>query len=605
MPTLQFKGKTAVETYHHTVPHHTFEFDVKLSELPRSEKPSLDGNLIIEGDNLLALKALLPTHAGRIKCIYIDPPYNTGNEGWIYNDNLTQPQFKEWIGQVVGKEEEDACRHDKWCCMMYPRLQLLKQLLDPETGVIMVSIDDNEVHHLKMLLDEVFGPTNLAGTLVWEKGRKNDAKFISVGHEYILTYAASIEGLKRKGVWREAKPGAREIQQEYERLRKKFGDDNASVQKGLREFYKNLPKGHPSKQHSRYGNVDDHGVWRDDNMSWPGGGGPTYDVRHPKTGKPCKVPDGGWRYATIEKMNEMIAKGVVVFREDHTEPPIRKTYLVRSLSADLEENGEEDDIGIQVAGSYFYRSALQASNVLRQIFGKKVFDNPKDHEVLMRWIRYATFGEGDAIVLDSTAGSGTTAHAAVALNKEDGGSRKFIVVQQPYDTKENQVEKFNICQKITAERVRRVIKGYSYKTQSGKREKVVGTGGSFSYARLSAKPLFGEYRDFGENPPPYEEVAKYVFYTETSRQWNRADMDKKSGRIGEHNGTSYYLLYTPNQKADWAIDAEFLKSTAAKDANHRLVVYAEKIWLHRSALREWEAAHGKTVRTMIVPFNLR
>jgi adenine-specific DNA-methyltransferase len=193
----------------------------------------------------------------------------------------------------------------------------------------------------------------------------------------------------------------------------------------------------------------------------------------------------------------------------------------------------------------------------------------------------------------------------LALNNEDGGNRKVILIQQPYDTKENEAETFNICRKVTAERVRRVIKGYSYKTQSGKREKVAGTGGSFSYARLSDKSLFGEYRDFGENPPPYEEIAKYIFYTETSRQWNRADMDKKSGRIGEHNGTSYYLLYSPNQKADWAIDAEFLKTTAANDANNRLVVYAEKIWLHRSALREWEAANGKTVRTMIVPFNLR
>lgn len=122
MPTIQFKGKSVIETYHHTVAHHRLEFVPKLSVLPKGEKPSLEGNLIIEGDNLLALKALLPTHAGKVKCIYIDPPYNTGNEGWVYNDNLTQPQFKEWIGQTVGKEGEDACRHDKWCCMMYPRL---------------------------------------------------------------------------------------------------------------------------------------------------------------------------------------------------------------------------------------------------------------------------------------------------------------------------------------------------------------------------------------------------------------------------------------------------------------------------------------------------
>src|SRR3989442_6928657 len=159
MPTLNFKGKSVIEMYHHTVPHHRLEFEEKLSLLPEGEKPALDGNLIIEGDNLLALKALLPTHAGRIKCVYIDPPYNTGNEGWVYNDNLTQPQFREWIGQVVGKEGEDATRHDKWCCMMYPRLQLLKELLRND-GAISISIDDNEVGNLLFLCDEVFGSTN-------------------------------------------------------------------------------------------------------------------------------------------------------------------------------------------------------------------------------------------------------------------------------------------------------------------------------------------------------------------------------------------------------------------------------------------------------------
>jgi adenine specific DNA methylase Mod len=165
VPIIQFKGKTAVESYHRVVPHHTLEIDAKLS---LAKKPALDGNLIIEGDNLIALKSLLPTHAGRIKCIYIDPPYNTGNEGWIYNDNLTQPQFKEWIGRAVGKEAEDACRHDKWCCMMYPRLQLLKELL-ADDGAIFVSIDDNEVHHLRMLMDEVFGDENFVATIIWEK----------------------------------------------------------------------------------------------------------------------------------------------------------------------------------------------------------------------------------------------------------------------------------------------------------------------------------------------------------------------------------------------------------------------------------------------------
>ena len=166
MPVLQFKGKTAIENYHHTIPHHILEFDADLSVLDKGEKPGLDSNLIIEGDNLLALKALLPTHAGRIKCIYIDPPYNTGNEGWVFNDNLTQPQFKEWVAQTVGKEGEDATRHDKWCCMMCPRLQLLKDLLRDD-GSIFISIDDNEVAHLRMLMDEIFGSNNFVASILW------------------------------------------------------------------------------------------------------------------------------------------------------------------------------------------------------------------------------------------------------------------------------------------------------------------------------------------------------------------------------------------------------------------------------------------------------
>lgn len=190
MPVLQFKGKSVIESYHHTVPHCRLEFDPKLSLLPKGEKPGLDGNLIIEGDNLKALKSLLPTHAGRVKCIYIDPPYNTGNEGWVYNDNLTQPQFKEWFGQTVGKEGEDTTRHDKWCCMMYPRLELLRELLSDD-GSIWISIDDNEVQNLRAIADEVFGLENFVATVIWEKvySPKSSAKYLSENHDYIVVYA--------------------------------------------------------------------------------------------------------------------------------------------------------------------------------------------------------------------------------------------------------------------------------------------------------------------------------------------------------------------------------------------------------------------------------
>ena len=239
--------------------------------------------------------------------------------------------------------------------------------------------------------------------------------------------------------WREKKPGAKEILEEYLALRKKFGSNNDAIERGICDFYEKLPKGHPSKRHSRYNKVDARGIWRDDNMSWPGSGGPIYDVVHPTTGKSCSVPEGGWRYATLEKMEQMILRGKVIFRDDHTEPPIRKTYLIDiddneqagEESGDIETDDDADeDLPIQVAGSYFYRSALQASNELNKIFGEKVFNNPKDREVISRWMSYVGAADND-IVMDFFAGSGTTAHAVLQLNLSEQKSLRYILVQLP------------------------------------------------------------------------------------------------------------------------------------------------------------------------------
>jgi adenine-specific DNA-methyltransferase len=612
MPYLQFKGKTAVETYHYTLPHHALDLMLEQSVLGAGQEPALDRNLIVEGDNLLALKSLLPTHAGRVKCVYIDPPYNTGNEGWVYNDNLTQPQFKEWIGEVVGKEGEDATRHDKWCCMMYPRLMLLKELLR-EDGVIFVSIDDNEVGNLRVLMDEVFGEENFIAQLVWEKGRKNDAKLFSVGHEYMIVYARLKDLLrKQKTVWREAKPGAQEIWAEYSRLRKEYGDDDGAIEKSMREWYKALPDKHPAKALSRYKQVDGNGPWRDRDISWPGGGGPRYDVPHPVTGKPCRVPERGWVFSNPASMQNQIALGLVVFREDETEPPFRKAHL-RPVAEELEEDEdaaltEDDDeetveVGMQVMPSVIYKQSQVAVRYLRNLMGGKVFENPKDVDVLTRIIRYCT--SDDDIILDSFAGSGTTGQAVLEANKADGGNRKFVLVQQPYDNKEQEKKNKNIAETVTAERLRRVIHGYSYQALKNGKKDVEGLHGSFTYARVSDAPLFGEFRDLGERLPAYDELAKYIFYTETSKQWQSTGRDRATNKIGEHGGTSYYLLYTPNHDADSGLDFPFLKETAAADPNPRLVVYCEKFWMHRDELRLWEIENGKSVRSMIVPYNLK
>lgn len=440
-------------------------------------------NLMIEGDNLEVLKLLQKPYSGKVKMIYIDPPYNKGKD-FVYPDDFREniKNYQMLTGQVesdgrkiTSNTEASGRFHTDWLNMMYPRLKLARNLLR-EDGVIFISIDDDEVTNLKTMCSEVFGEENFISSLIWEKGRKNDAKLISVGHEYILVFARNKSFFAvNKIKWREVKPGAKEILDEYLRLRKFYGANNAEVEIGIKQFYESLPKNDPSKKHSRYNKVDDKGVWRDDNMSWPGGGGPTYDIIHPTTGEKCAVPEGGWRYGSLEKMEDMIKLGKVVFRDDHTEPPIRKTYLLEvdnDFDDEIEDSGLEedsDDLPIQVAGSYFYRSALQASNELNALFGNKVFNNPKDHEVIARWISYINTSSGD-IVMDFFAGSGTTGHAVLQQNLIDQKTIKFILVQlpEPIDPKakgakpavsflEKNQKPVNIAE-ITKERLRRTAR---------------------------------------------------------------------------------------------------------------------------------------------------
>ncbi|MGP1347095.1 MAG: site-specific DNA-methyltransferase [Phycisphaerales bacterium] len=570
MPSLHFKGKSAVETYHHTVPHHTLQFVKKLSVLGKGQEPSLDGNLIIEGDNLLALKALLPTHAGKVKCVYIDPPYNTGNEGWVYNDNLTQPQFKEWIGQTVGKEGEDFCRHDKWCCMMYPRLQLLRELLS-EDGIILVSIDDNEATHLRLLMDEIFGngtpgdaEANYVGTICW-KTRNTDNRIktnLSIDHEYVAVYRKSnLASLSGRTIDRSS-------------------FDNPD----------NDPRG-PYTTDPLLGMATSQAR---PNLH--------YNVTNPDTGEVYEPdPSRGWR---IDKaaMKKLIESNSIWWPSDpNTGNPRKKRFL-----SEASERMPESTFWADIRGQ-------SGADELDQILGKRMFDFPKLEAFVSRLLDIAC--PQDSLVLDCTAGSGTTGHAVLRLNQADGGTRKFILVQQKYDTKDHEKDKFNIAERVTRERLAKAIGGYSYtkpKRGGGSESiKVAGLGGTFTYTRVSPKPLLGDYRDLGDELPSYDEIAAYVFYTETSAEWKGSDrrknkaFDAEARKIGEHGGRSYYLLYEPNDRLDTGIDATFLKEVAAKDPNAHLVVYAEKIWVHRDQLRAWEHEHGKFIRPMIVPFNLK
>lgn len=411
-------------------------------------------NLMIEGDNLEVLKLLQKSYGGEVKLIYIDPPYNTGKD-FVYPDNFQDSirNYKELTGQTEGgrpvtsNTEASGRFHTDWLNMMYPRLKLAHALLKRD-GVMLISIDEHEIAHLRTVMDELFGEENFLSCLTWEKGRKNDAKFFSNGHEYVLVYAKSQSYLRElKTLWREEKPGAREIWEEYQRLRAFHGDSDSAIESDLQGWYSSLPRAHPAKKWSRYKRVDANGPWRDRDISWPGGGGPRYDVIHPITNQPCKVPERGWIYATADEMLRQVKLGLVEFRPDHTEPPLRKAHI-RPIPSELEmvsgeeyqefEEGEaeegvggegDEEFATQVRGSYFYKQSQVSVKFLRKLFGKKVFNNPKDVDEIARLVRYTTSDDPKAIVMDFFAGSGTTGEAVMRLNGEDGGSRRYLLVQ--------------------------------------------------------------------------------------------------------------------------------------------------------------------------------
>ncbi|MBX3442149.1 MAG: site-specific DNA-methyltransferase [Planctomyces sp.] len=415
-------------------------------------------NLIIEGDNLEVLKLMQKSYLGKVKMIYIDPPYNTGND-FIYPDNYTESlhTYLEYTGQIDAEgrkfgtnTEADGRFHSKWLNMMYPRLYLARNLLR-EDGVIFISIDDHELDNLLKTCNEVFGEENHIATLVWEKGRKNDARRFSVGHEYLVGFAKNLLLIEELvPAWREPKEGVAEIVDEYHRLKQSHGDDYSAISAGLVAFYQSLPEDHPSKKYSRSRFVDKRGIWRDNNISWPGGGGPRYDLLHPRTKKPCKVPDDGWRFVE-ETMQAKVRNGYVEFREDHTKTPFLKSYLY--IENPIDTSGEDSQgEKLQVMGSVFYRHSQPSNDVLKELFGEKIFENPKDHDIIARLVKYCT--DENSIVLDFFAGSGTTAQSVIEVNEKTGGNRTFILVQLPEPTGRTD---YATIADICKERVRCVI----------------------------------------------------------------------------------------------------------------------------------------------------
>lgn len=399
---------------------------------------------VIQGENLHVLQMLRQTHRGLMDLIYIDPPYNTGNDGWIYDDRYV--------------DANDRARSSKWLSFMERRLIIARSLLKP-TGVIIVAIGDDEHHRLRMLMDQIFGASNFISDVVWQGGRKNDSRYVSNGADYMLIYARDADALSNDGQrWRDQKVGVFEVLEKGARAWLDANGNADLATEAMRAWFRSTPKDDPVRALSR--NVyflPDGRLCRDDNITWPGGGGPKYDVLHPITLQPVPVPERGWIFAAPEKMEAAIEAGRVIFRADHSKPISIKLPL-------------EDNLG-QVALSVFDRQRTHAGRHLATILSEKRFPFPKDHEVLMRWIRLAA--PDDALILDFFGGSGTTTEAVIRLNAEDGGSRQSILVTNnevgPKKAKEMRKaglapgdpewESFGVFDYVTRPRVSTVVTG--------------------------------------------------------------------------------------------------------------------------------------------------
>lgn len=409
-------------------------------------------NVFIEGDNLEVLKLLQKAYNDQVKLIYIDPPYNTGND-YVYSDDFSDPikHYLEVTGQLDGdgnrlraNSDTSGRKSSRWLSMMYPRLLLARNLLTDD-GSIFVSIDDNEVAHLRELLDDIFGPENFLGQFIWAAGRKNDAKYISTSHEYILVYARNLQTLNANvGQWRKKKDGLDEIYKKVEELVKIHKTEFDVATSELKKWFKSLEDSYPAKKHKQYSHIDNRGVYFPDNISWPGGGGPKYEVLHPTTKKPVKLPATGWRFTSKERMEELIQDNRIHFGIDETTVPCVKRYL----------NETENEVPYSV----FYVDGRGATKRLNELLGNPIFDFPKDEIVLQEIVEFASDKNG--IVLDFFAGSGTLGHSVLAQNAKDNGSRRFVLVNIPEFTNEKSLAyKLGIrsVSEITRLRLKRVF----------------------------------------------------------------------------------------------------------------------------------------------------
>ena len=548
MPTLEWIGKSKVINHHQDVPFRVLERKYSFDENGQHNEDNGSENMIIRGDNLEALKALLPRYDGRVKCIYIDPPYNTGNEGWVYNDNVNDPKIKKWLGEVVGKEGEDLTRHDKWLCMMYPRLKLLQKLL-ADDGVIFVSLDFHEQPVMRLIMDEIFGVSNYVSEIacVNKPSGRSDDKYIATAHESIIVYRKSpllvLGGFEPE-----------------EKITKRYNKRDTDGR-----FYR--------EEDLRKRGTHDERTDRP-NLFYP-------FFFNQETGKLIvgnndeKTPDG---FIRIEPMKSKDVQGTWRWGQDTAiaqKTYIHPRYMPNKQQWSLFEWEYLDERGAAkptTLWNFKDVNSERGTEVFIKYLGfkKEDFPNPKPVGTIQRILQIAT--TTDDIILDSFAGSGTTAHAVLNMNKADGGHRKFILV-----------EMMDYADSITAERVKRVIRGYG----EGKNA-VEGTGGNFSFYELGEPLLVGDCLNEAVAP---EKIREYIWFMETKQPY-APPSGGNPYYLGKHNSTGYYFYYEPQRVT--VLDYAFL-STITEKADGT-VIYADRCSISEDKLAKMGVTFKKIPR---------
>ena len=554
MPTLEWIGKSKVINHHQDVPFRVLERKYSFDENGQHDEDNGSENMIIRGDNLEALKALLPRYEGRVKCIYIDPPYNTGEEGWVYNDNVNDPKIKKWLGAVVGKEGEDLTRHDKWLCMMYPRLKLLQKLL-ADDGVIFINIGEDEHANLKLVCDEIFGVRNYVtdfGRQMKSGGAKGH--YYTPSLDYVLTYAKNIDLLPYfRAIMTQQQIDVfyKFTQEEGPRKGEKYGEE--------RLFKSSLE----ARANQRY-----YIQCPDGTFAIPPGETTPNELKEGLIVTPLKT-DKVWKWIYPRYKQELDA-GNIIFKRTNTSGLVDehgnqcKWNIYNKLW--LSEQQEKGVVPSNLITGYENRQSAAELKKLNLDF------NYAKPIRLIEYLLTISQMEKDAIVLDSFAGSGTTAHAVLNMNKADGGHRKFILV-----------EMMDYADSITAERVKRVIRGYG----EGKNA-VEGTGGNFSFYDLGEPLLVGDCLNEAVAP---EKIREYIWFMETKQPY-APPSGGNPYYLGKHNSTGYYFYYEPQRVT--VLDYAFL-STIMEKADGT-VIYADRCSISEDKLAKMGVTFKKIPR---------